>query len=334
VESTIIHASILLRMNRDNVRPPYLWSGTTRFAQRCKKKYIIRGYDPSSRDAAGFRDGVYDPFNCRSIVDFEPYKDCQLKPQENLKLHPREDGSIHPGDLAAYGRLYELGWKMQEGGVLYWIGEGREFWNCMLNYHSPAGTFGLKDIDALYKRLQEEGYPKKIIPCMFFGRESGCLDLFCPFLHDRQAVQESRARIIKRRYEILQVTPTVRHIHERERLILERETGDDMRARKAFINSGKLDREIKGDKGYCNNLRCLKPWKESEAVSPLQRCGRCKIALYCSTGCQKADWKRHKKEPCEPLDDIVANDDLWDPFNDRRGTGRLKVDWGDGMGSQ
>lgn len=27
--------------------------------------------------------------------------------------------------------------------------------------------------------------------------------------------------------------------------------------------------------------------------------------------CQSADWKRHKKEPCAPLEEMVANDELW-----------------------
>ena len=37
--------------------------------------------------------------------------------------------------------------------------------------------------------------------------------------------------------------------------------------------------------------------------------------------CQKADWPRHKKDPCAPIGDLVENDDLWNPIGTRKGTG-------------
>lgn len=35
------------------------------------------------------------------------------------------------------------------------------------------------------------------------------------------------------------------------------------------------------------------------ATTPVKRCGRCHIPQYCSTACQKSDWKSHKSS-CEP----------------------------------
>lgn len=39
---------------------------------------------------------------------------------------------------------------------------------------------------------------------------------------------------------------------------------------------------------------CKKPG--STVTNGLQRCSRCRSAWYCSTACQKADWKAHKKD--------------------------------------
>jgi hypothetical protein len=36
--------------------------------------------------------------------------------------------------------------------------------------------------------------------------------------------------------------------------------------------------------------------------------------------CQKFDWRRHKKDPCAPVEDIIASDDLWGPSGYRDGT--------------
>ena len=43
--------------------------------------------------------------------------------------------------------------------------------------------------------------------------------------------------------------------------------------------------------------------------------------LIIKVECQRADWKRHKKEPCLPYDELIRNDDLWDIYGQRKGTG-------------
>ncbi|EON63549.1 hypothetical protein W97_02777 [Coniosporium apollinis CBS 100218] len=41
---------------------------------------------------------------------------------------------------------------------------------------------------------------------------------------------------------------------------------------------------------------------KSETELELKRCGKCKVVLYCSPECQKADWKTHKRF-CRPAPD-------------------------------
>ena len=43
---------------------------------------------------------------------------------------------------------------------------------------------------------------------------------------------------------------------------------------------------------------------KTEGVN-LMQCSRCKVVTYCSHGCQKEDWKRHKKGECLPRDSVV-----------------------------
>ncbi|KAI1398715.1 hypothetical protein F4819DRAFT_467556 [Hypoxylon fuscum] len=40
-----------------------------------------------------------------------------------------------------------------------------------------------------------------------------------------------------------------------------------------------------------------------EKKSVLQRCGRCKMARYCNSTCQRTDWSTHKKV-CYPREHI------------------------------
>ncbi|KII96193.1 hypothetical protein PLICRDRAFT_35140 [Plicaturopsis crispa FD-325 SS-3] len=263
-------------------------------------------------------------------ISFGPYKDARLPAIEGVKLHPRTDGSIHPEDLGGYTRGFKENWKVQEGGVMYALAESREFWNCMLNYHSPAGTTGIAEWDKLFYTLKTTGFPKNIVPCMFFGREAGCLDPDCPFLHDRDAVLASRERVLaaRRKQFDYKRKPTPHQVMARQRLLLSRHAGTDHARRDAMLTSGWVDRETKGDKAYCANPECLEPWKESQEHSPLKACTGCKFTMYCSRECQVKDWKRHKKEPCAPIEKLVADDDMWNPFGMRKGTEALNVNWG------
>ncbi|KAF7792042.1 hypothetical protein EIP86_003069 [Pleurotus ostreatoroseus] len=76
----------------------------------------------------------------------------------------------------------------------------------------------------------------------------------------------------------------------------------------------------------CNNPKCLtvKMKKKREEDIPdikMMCCSRCKVATYCSVECQRADWKRHKQDPCKPFEELVQDDDLWNEFGQRVGTG-------------
>lgn len=45
---------------------------------------------------------------------------------------------------------------------------------------------------------------------------------------------------------------------------------------------------------------CAACGKEGAAVGTLLNCSRCKVVRYCSKGCQREDWKRHKKSCAAP----------------------------------
>ena len=52
--------------------------------------------------------------------------------------------------------------------------------------------------------------------------------------------------------------------------------------------------------GICTNNECTLPGRKAER-SEMFYCGRCRFVCYCSTECQKMDWRaRHKKE-CKEL---------------------------------
>jgi len=104
----------------------------------------------------------------RQTIDLSSYKAYKLDPIRNVKLHPSADGTIHPEDLKAYGDNFNRNWKTQEGGILYCVAESREFWNCVLSYHGPIKSTGIKEWDELFHKLESEStnYAKNIIPCM------------------------------------------------------------------------------------------------------------------------------------------------------------------------
>lgn len=175
----------------------------------------------------------------------------------------------------------------------------------------------------------------------FFGQKDGCLDRNCPFLHDREAVLADRNRILQDRRERLSHTkhsPTTRQHLNRYHGVLDAMAGNDETLRARFEESKQVDGMMKGDRAYCTNQRCMKPWKQGEPRKPLKRCTGCKIAMYCSVSCilspycrsdgpvlqpecQKQDWPRHKRDPCAPIEDQIENDELWNPIGTRKGTG-------------
>lgn len=98
-----------------------------------------------------------------------------------------------------------------------------------------------------------------------------------------------------------------------------------------------IGQDVGGDRAYCANPRCMRPWKKDEDKKPLKACKGCKYTMYCSVSasellvsfiltsalqpeCQKQDWPRHKKDPCAPIEDIIENDELWNPIGTRKGT--------------
>jgi hypothetical protein len=60
--------------------------------------------------------------------------------------------------------------------------------------------------------------------------------------------------------------------------------------------------------GECCNHKCSLRYNKVER-SAMMSCGRCRIAHYCSTQCQKAHWKDHKEE-CEEYVKEKAEFDL------------------------
>lgn len=282
----------------------------------------------------------------RAGIVFDKYSDYALEPVLGLKLHPREDGTIHPGDLKLYAQGFRDNWKTREGGVLYCIDEGREFWNMMLNYHSSAGTTGYKPWDRLFERLKRSNFERGMIPCMFFARESGCLNPQCPFLHDREACERDREKVLARR-RVQLGRPS-----QRELGLLEKRALNQYRSSKAEVepeesralalfkddDEDEVDPEVyeifensRKVRRICGNPGCLRTKNKGSSgeddIKMLQ-CSRCSVATYCSPECQKADWSRHKKMPCKPLEVLLEDDDLWNPWGMLKGTERIPINWG------
>ncbi|GJE93367.1 zinc finger MYND domain-containing protein [Phanerochaete sordida] len=284
----------------------------------------------------------------RAGLVFDKYTPRALAPVLGVKLHPRADGTVHPGDLAQYVRGFRDNWKTREGGILYCMGEAREFWNMVLNYHSAAGTTGYKPWDRLFERFKRSGFDRGMIPCMFFAREAGCLNPQCPFLHDREACERDRARVLaKRRVQLGK--PSMRELG-----LLEKRALNEYRASKAadapqdtdealavtLFKDDDEDEEVDPEvykifedsrkvRRICGNPECLRTrTKQGEDIKMLQ-CSKCQVATYCSAECQKVDWKRHKKMPCKPIEILLEDDNLWNPLGTLKGTERIPVNWGD-----
>lgn len=63
----------------------------------------------------------------RQGISFEPYTAVKLESIKGFKLHPNTDGTVHPGDLEIYHDMFKTDWNHAQSGILYNIGEAREF---------------------------------------------------------------------------------------------------------------------------------------------------------------------------------------------------------------
>ncbi|EIM91580.1 uncharacterized protein STEHIDRAFT_137218 [Stereum hirsutum FP-91666 SS1] len=272
----------------------------------------------------------------RQGISFEPYTVVKLETIKGFKLHPFADGTVHPDDLEIYHDMFKTDWNHAQSGILYNIGEAREFWNCILNYHSPAGTTGNEEWDALFEKLKGNGFRKDCLPCMFFNRFSGCLDPTCPYIHDAAEAHRIRAKILDvRRQKMLKPTSRqcMNYLRAKDRWHGARPPPPVPFATEPQIDRSGFNEELAHFHTFdalCVNPNCKMEWLKGTGTPvppPLNRCSRCKWAFYCSPACQSADWKRHKKEPCAPLEEMVANDELWHG-DIRKGTEMVDVTYG------
>jgi len=263
----------------------------------------------------------------RVTIDFGAYTEFKLRPIKDVEL-PDADPGILFGltDLFSYKLANGDDWKVREGGILYAIGEYGNFFNTISHYHSgPMEALMEESWISLFEKLQNSEYRKNLIPCMFFGQKYGCMDQNCPFFHDREAVLAYRAQLLEDRQKRIKRTkhsPTWHQNVTRYHSVLNCMAGNNESLRAQM--EGIVDQDVGKDRAYCANPRCMKPWKKGEKTKPLMACRRCKFTMYCSPECQKADWPRHKKEPCAPIEDIIENDDLWNAMGHRKGTQALR----------
>ncbi|KZV66966.1 hypothetical protein PENSPDRAFT_688564 [Peniophora sp. CONT] len=255
------------------------------------------------------------PFMRQGLV-FDRYRLRNLKPLRGMKLHPFEDGSIHPGDIKMYIAEFFGNWKVREAGIMYAIMEQRPFWNMMLNYHSPAGTTGVPAWDKLFKEWEASGFPKNMIQCMYFARESGCLDSKCPFQHDTETTKRDKDLVYAwRRAQCGQLT------QEDIKAIRDVIPSDYSPGDAGYIIE-EIQRYIKDpDPPTCWNAGCRRVEDQPEIGQLLQRCSRCKVVTYCSADCQKKHWREHKKD-CHPYEQIILDDELWSRMGTRKGLQR------------
>ncbi|KAI0056596.1 hypothetical protein BV25DRAFT_1842199 [Artomyces pyxidatus] len=237
-----------------------------------------------------------------------------------------------------YSTQFRKNWKCREGGILYCLSEAREWWNMVLNYHSSAATTGHKVWDRLFVQLKENNFEKGLIRCMFFARESGCLDPTCPFLHDEEQCKKDRQVVLRDRRNTLNQLST-REVSMRQTQQMKayraRHPGPTSRSFEDFEREDDpeltaISEEPRKIAAICWNPACLKvkfkePDEHKSEVTKISRCTRCRAAFYCSGECQNADWRRHKKDPCAPVEEIVENDDLWTKFGMRKGMGDVRI---------
>jgi len=254
-------------------------------------------------------------------LDFSSYTAYPLKRKPRLDgVHLSMDGSIPLNDLETCVSKINGNWKLSEGGVLSAMAEPKLFFTCILNYNSSAKTTAIDTWDVLFQRLLGEGFPKGIVPCMFFASEFGCLVAECPFLHDKELFMAARDRILQRRRAFMGEEATDRQREIYRKWLWEERTKEAL--------DGKLDtraleeeiqKEVESIGKLCANDTCDFEWVSEKR--PLKPCSRCQWTYYCSPICQSVDWNRHKKEPCGPLEVIIEYDDLWAPWTGvRKGT--------------
>ena len=254
-------------------------------------------------DAGSDADSDNSPHLVRGTIDFSAYKEFKLHPIKDVELpEPELDGSANWRSLSRWGMANETDWKLREGGVLYALAEYGKFFNCILQYHT-CGKTGVGHWNTLFSTLQTSEYRKNSIPCMvgesntperldhlltnkqqFFGRQGGCSDQNCPFLHDRDAVLADRKQIIEQRREKIERykhRPTYRQSIFREVYVLAAMAGDNKTLRAEIEKSGVVEKDLRNDRAYCANMNCLKPWKKG-MENPLKACKRCKFTMYCS----------------------------------------------------
>ena len=51
----------------------------------------------------------------------------------------------------------------------------------------------------------------------------------------------------------------------------------------------------------------------------------CCIKSMMRPKCQKEDWPRQKKDPCAPIEEMVENNNIWNPLGYRKGTTFVKT---------
>lgn len=152
----------------------------------------------------------------------------------------------------------------------------------------------------------------------WFAREAGCCDPKCEFLHDKEACERNRDRVLEKRRATLG-KPTMRDIGERERRAIRAHHAsqrqavpvsglasatpeDDMDALQLWDDDEEEDEEEDVDpevrkifdertkvRKICNNPKCLtikmKKNAREETGAPdikMMCCSRCKVATYCS----------------------------------------------------
>ncbi|TCD71845.1 hypothetical protein EIP91_003188 [Steccherinum ochraceum] len=280
------------------------------------------------------------PFG-REELEFSKYTDFPLKNITDLKLHlPRPNGSVNPGDIRLYVDNFTNDWQCREGGILRCTYDVRAFWNLVMNFHSKARTTGIQAFDDLLIKLKFEERRPSIVPCQFFAREAGCLDPECPFLHDAEACMREREAVLnERRMKLDQVT-------SRESMNWYKKESGQLwdqfpQLKKRFMDGKRIPEEdrIRADqrriRRVCANPECLavhwkEPVPEGRTQVDMRRCSRCAVTYYCSGECQKKDWKRHKKEPCLPYEELVDDDDLWGEWGQRKGTENQMFNFSEG----